>query len=197
VPLNRQLVDQIDYVTLDNFSAGFKGIEHLWKLGHDRIAIITGDVNASNALATLDGAKKALSHCGVKGESVFIRDGSYSRQKAQRETNWLMRLKNPPTAIFAHDDNMALGVRETLLSLKLKIPADVALIGVDDIETGALSGIELTTISQQKYEMGSIGVKILIDRIEQNTPRRVEKVVLKADLIIRKTCGFYPGGYKR
>jgi LacI family transcriptional regulator len=197
VPLNRYLTNKVDYVTLDNYSAGYKGIEHLWKLGHDRIAMITGALNASNALATLDGAKAALSDYGIKVEASLLKAGNYSRHTALDQAKRLLNSRKPPTAIFAHDDNMALGVREAVLSLGLKVPEDVALVGIDDIEMGALTGIELTTISQKICEMGSIGVKILVNRIEENTQRTVENIILKAELIIRKTCGFYLSNYKR
>lgn len=193
VPLNPSLINKVNYVAIDNYSAGYKGIEHLWKLGHDRIAIITGNLNASNAIATLDGVRDY----GIKIAPSLLKEGNYSRQTAFNEAKRLIKLKKPPTAIFAHDDNMALGVREALLNSGLKIPEDVALIGMDDIEVGALTGIELTTISQEKYEMGSIGVKIIVNSIEKNTPPLVEKVVLEADLIIRKTCGHYRTGYNR
>ena len=197
VSLSRSLNNKVDYVTLDNYSAGYKGIEHLWKLGHDRIAIITGSLNASNAIASLEGAKAALLEHGIKIDPMLLREGNYSRQNAYNAAKRLIKLKKPPTAIFAQDDNMALAVREALLGSGLKIPEDIALIGIDDIEMGALTGIDLTTISQKKYEMGYIGVKILMEKIEKKAPPMVEKVVLEAELIIRKTCGYYLYGYKR
>ena len=197
VPLNRQFAESIDYVTLDNFSAGYKGIEHLWKLGHDRIGIIRGDLKASNAQAIRDGAEQALADYGAVLEPALIRDGRYSRGIAQEEMKALMKLEKPPSAIFAHDDDMALAAREVILSMGLSIHEDMALMGIDDIEMGALTGVELSTISQKKYEMGEIGVKTVVKRIEEHTQHMVEKVMLKADLVIRKSCGFSKSGYKR
>ncbi|MBW2592722.1 MAG: substrate-binding domain-containing protein, partial [Deltaproteobacteria bacterium] len=74
---------------------------------------------------------------------------------------------------------------------------NIALMGIDNIETGTLTGIDLTTISQKKYEMGYIGVKILLEKIEEKAPPVAKKIVLKTKLIIRKTCGYYLYGYKR
>lgn len=197
VPLNRQFADSIDYVTLDNFSAGYKGIEHLWKLGHDRIGIINGDLQASNAQAIREGVRQAMIDYGAVREPALFRDGRYSRSCARQEAEALMKLENRPSAIFAHDDDMALAAREVLLKMGLRIPDDVALMGIDDIEMGALTGVELSTVSQKKYEMGSIGVKTVITRIERKTPPMVEKVMLKAERVIRKSCGFYKSGYRR
>ncbi len=197
VPLNHSLNDKVDYVTLDNYSAGYMGMEHLWKLGHDRIAIITGSLNASNAIASLEGTKSFLMEQRLKIDPILLREGNYSRREAYNAAKQLIKLKKPPTAIFAHDDNMALSVREALLDSDLKIPEDIALIGIDNIEMGRLTGIDLTTISQEKHEMGYSGAKVLMKKIEQKTPAMVEKIVLRADLIVRMTCGHSRGGYKR
>jgi LacI family transcriptional regulator len=182
---------------MDNYSAGYKGIEHLWRLAHDRIAIITGALNASNAIASLEGSKAALKRFGIKIPKSYIKEGKSSQRKAFLVCERLMKSKNPPTAVFAHDENMALGAREAILNLGLKIPKDVSLMGIDNIKTGALTGIELTTISQKKYEMGAMGVKILVNRIEEKVPRMVKKIVLDAELIIRKTFGYQESGYSR
>ncbi len=197
ISLDRSLNNKVDYVMLDNYSAGYKGIEHLWKLGHDRIAIITGSLNASNAIASLEGSKAFLSEQRLKIDPILLREGNYSRQEAYNAAKQLIKLKKPPTAIFAHDDNMALGVREALLGSDLKIPEDMALVGIDNIEMGALTGVDLTTISQEKYEMGYIGAKVLIKKIEKKVPIMVEKIVLGADLIVRMTCGYARYGYRR
>ncbi len=197
IPHNRSLKNKVSYVTLDNYSAGYKGMEHLWKLGHDRIALIAGSLNASNAIAGLEGAKSFLLERRTKIDPMLLREGNYSRRNAYKAAKQLIKLKRPPTAIFAQDDNMALGAREALLDSGLKIPEDIVIIGIDNIETGALTGIDLTTISQEKFEMGYIGAKVLMEKTGKKTPPMVEKVVLEAELIIRKTCGYYLYGYKR
>lgn len=197
VSLSPFLKNKVDSVTLDNYTAGYKGIEHLWKLGHDRIAIIAGSLNASNAIESLEGAKASLREHGLAIDSVLIRENNYCRKNAYNSAKRLIELEQPPTAIFVQDDNMAIGVREALISSGLRIPEDMALIGIDDIDMGSLTGIDLTTICQKKYEMGHIGVKMLIEKIEKKAPPGVEKVVLETSLIIRKTCGYHLSGYRR
>jgi LacI family transcriptional regulator len=197
IPLIPSLEKKVEYIIMDNHSAGYKGIEHLWRLGHDKIAIIAGSLIASNAIDTLKGSKAALKKFGLKIPKRYIKEGDYSHREAFLACERLLKGKNPPTAVFAHDDNMALGAREAILRSGLEIPKDIALMGIDDIQIGALTGIELTTISQNKYQMGTMGVDILFNRIEEKVPRMVEKIVLDADLIIRKTCGYHHTGYKR
>lgn len=197
IPLVSALKKKAEYIIMDNYSAGYQGIEHLWRLGHEKIGIIAGALNASNAIDSLAGSKAALKEFGVKVTKRYIKEGGYSHGKAGLICERLIRSKHPPTAIFAHDDNMALGAREAILKSGLKIPEDMALMGIDNIKTGALTGIELTTISQKKYEMGSLGVKTLINRIEERVPHMVEKMVLDAELVIRNTCGYHMFGYQR
>jgi len=197
IPLIPYLEKKAEYIIMDNYSAGYKGIEHLWKIGHDKIAIITGSLNASNAIESLKGSKAALKKNGIKIPKRYIKEGKYSHQEAFLICERLLKSKNPPTAFFAHDDNMALGAREAILRSGLEIPKDIALMGIDNIKTGALAGIDLTTISQKKYEMGAMGVKILVNRIEEKVPHMVEKIVLDAELVVRKTCGYQDSGYLR
>lgn len=72
----------------------------------------------------------------------------------------------------------------------------MALIGFDDIALTALKGVEITTVSQKKYEMGSLAVKILIDKIKNETPSTVNQIVLEPELVIRNSCGYRLYGYQ-
>jgi DNA-binding LacI/PurR family transcriptional regulator len=104
-------------------------------------------------------------------------------------------MAKPPTAFFAENDYMALGVRQAILDVGLEIPEDIALVGFDDIEAGGIAGVELTTVSQKKYEMGGRAAQILIERIEQKT-HSPQQVVLQPELVIRASCGFRNKPYK-
>lgn len=195
--MNHVQSDQIDHVVVDNYAGGYKAIEHLYKIGHDRIAILTGVPKSSTIIARTEGAYDAIRDYGIKFNEKFKIRCDYSMQKAFNAAKKLLRYKTYPTAFFAEDDNMALGVREAVLSLGLRIPEDVAIIGFDDINISSLAGIELTTVSHKKYAMGTIATGILVDKIEGKMPRMVNKVVLDAELIARKTCGYHLNGYVR
>lgn len=195
--MDPSFANKMDYVVLDNFAGGYLGVEHFYKLGHDKIAIITGDLNTSTAIKRTEGVKKAFMDYGLKLTPELLVECGYMRKPAYQAAKHLLTLKNHPTAFFAQDDNMALGIREAVLESGLRIPEDIALMGFDDIDMASLIGIELTTISQNKYEMGVMGVKILVDKIEKKTPNMVNKVVLEARLMIRKTCGYHLHGYQR
>jgi LacI family transcriptional regulator len=104
-------------------------------------------------------------------------------------------LKDSPSAIFGVNDYMTLGAYEAVLDWGLRVPEDVALIGFNDITFSGMRGIELTTIGQKKYEMGSIAVHTLIDRIEGRDGGKVTQITLEPELIVRKSCGYRLRGY--
>ncbi len=188
--INHALEKKIDYVVLDNFSGGYMAMQHLQKLGHRRIAIVAGSFDISTAVERTEGAKKAMIDNGLTIERRLIVECSFSKDKAYEATRSLLAHESPPTAIFAQNDFMALGVREAIFDAGLRIPEDIALIGFDDIAASSLRGIELTTISQKKYEMGTMAVEILCNRIEDSSaPTR--QICLPPEIVVRKSCGYY------
>jgi len=197
IPLNYPLDEKIDHVTIDNYTGGFKAMEHLYRIGHDRIAVLSGSMKVSTIIERTRGVRSAIDHFGIGFDERHFVECDYSRQKAGDATKRLLTLKTHPTAFFAMDDNMALGAREAVLSLGLNIPGDIALVGFDDSDTASLTGIDLTTVSQKIYEIGSIATDILIKKIESRTPPMVNKVVIDTELVIRKTCGHFLKGYIR
>ena len=191
------LENKADYVVLDNYSGGYVGMKHLWRLGHDRIAIVTGEMNTSTATLRTEGALQALNDCGLEHEPELVVEGGYQRNRAYQAAKRLLAMEAPPTAYFAQDDYMAIGVREALLEEGLRIPEDAALMGFDDTEIASFTGIDLTTMSQKKYEMGAKGAEILIEKVEGAMSGMVHQVILEPQLVIRKSCGHQLHGYKR
>lgn len=190
---NRRLEKKIDCVVLDNIAGGYMAIQHLYGLGHRSIAIITGALDTSTAKERTQGARKAFMEHGLVVRPDLIRECSYSKQGAYLVTREMLALQSPPTAIFAENDYMALGVREAILESGLRIPDDVALVGFDDIEATSLRGVEITTISQKKYEMGALAVECLVERIKGKRLQAMQ-IVLRPEVIIRMSCGFVAKG---
>jgi len=189
--------NKLDYVVLDNHACGYKAIKHFYRMGHDQVAMITGALNTSTGMMRTRGATQAMKDLGMETDHKMVVECGYDRDRAYQAAKRLVAAKNRPSAFFAQDDHMALGVREAVLEEGLRIPEDIALMGVDDIQMGSLAGVELTTISQNKYEMGAMGVEILVHKIERGGPQMVNKVVLEASLIRRKSCGYHLRGYVR
>lgn len=189
--------EKIDYVGVDNILGGFMAVEHLIRLGHKRIGVIGGSAESSVGLERLDGGKKALDAYGLKQRSDFFLEGNFLKRSGYQRAKQFLKMAEMPTAIFATNDYMALGVYQSILEEGLRIPEDVALIGFNDIEFSSMQGIELTTIGQKKFEMGTIAVEMLVEKIEKGDDRpSAKEIFLMPELIIRKTCGFYLKGYQ-
>jgi LacI family transcriptional regulator len=194
---DRALRNKIDCVVLDNYSCGYQGIEHLYRLGHDSIALIKGTATAATAFMRTKGSIQAMDDYGlVKYPKLQVECG-FSKEKAYEATKHLLTMKERPTAFFCQDDNMAIGVREAILSENLKIPEDVALMGMNDIQVASLAGVDLTTIRQNIHQMGTTGTEILINRIERAGSDMVNQAIINSELVIRKSCGFSLKGYVR
>ncbi|WP_457552968.1 LacI family DNA-binding transcriptional regulator [Desulfobacula sp.] len=196
VILNPKKDSRIDSVSLDNYGGSHKAARHLCRLGHTKIGIIAGDMQASTAILRTQGAQDALDEFGIIVKPELFVECGYSKTIAYKAAQRMLARKNRPTALLIQGDNMALGVREAAFEIGLKIPEDLAIIGFDDISISSLAGIELTTVSQNQYNMGMTGAELLINKIKgQNQFGVSNKIVMEAELIIRNTCGFNLKGY--
>jgi LacI family transcriptional regulator len=189
--------EKVDYVGVDNILGGFLAVEHLIRLGHQRIGMIGGSSESSVGLERLEGGKNALEAYPLDQRDVCFFEGDFLKESGYQGGKRFVGMSDPPTAIFATNDYMALGAYQAIVEEGLRIPEDIALIGFNDIEFTAMKGIELTTIAQKKYEMGALAVKILVEKIEEREGKpSAKEIFLKPELIIRKTCGFHMKGYQ-
>lgn len=189
--------EKVDYVGVDNILGGFLAVEHLIRLGHQRIGVIGGSSESSVGFERLEGGKKALETYGLELLTDFFLDGDFLKESGYQGGKRFIKMAEPPTAIFATNDYMALGAYQAILEEGRKVPEEIAIIGFNDIEFTAMKGIELTTIGQKKYEMGRIAIKTLVEKIEGGEIKSSTKeIILNPELIIRKTCGFHLKGYQ-
>ncbi len=188
--------EKVDYVGIDNIQGGFLAVEHLIKLGHRRIGIIGGSSESSVGFERLEGGKMALSAYGLEKRDDYFLEGDFLKESGYRGGMKFIGMAEPPTAIFAANDHMALGTYQAVVEEGKEVPEDIAIVGFNDIEFTAMKGIELTTVGQKKYEMGSLSVETLVERIEGRKTDLPKEIILKPELIVRKTCGFYLRGYR-
>ncbi len=200
VSIMRRVYDaeDMDYVIVDGIMGSYLAAEHLIRMGHNRIAMIRGPMNTSTGIERFQGAVKALEDYGIPLINTLVYQGDFFHKSGYEGTRQFLNLPNDqrPTAIYATNDDMALGAFEAILDAGLRIPHDVALAGFNNVATTGLRSVEITTISQSKQEMGRLGVQRLIDKIEKKRGyRKPYHVVLEPRLIIRKSCGFSERGY--
>ena len=188
--------ERVDYVGIDNVRGGFLAVEHLIRLGHERIGVIGGSSESSVGFERVEGSKRALEAYGLREMGNYFLEGDFLKGSGFQGGKTFIKMTDPPTAVFATNDHMALGAYEAILGEGLQIPEGIALVGFNDIEFSAIRGVELTTIGQKKYEMGTLAVNMLVKRIEGEEVEPSREIILEPELIIRKTCGFHLQGYQ-
>lgn len=143
-----------------NFRGGLDATAHLVALGHRRIATITGPQDQDNAVARLAGYRTALIQAGLAVDDELIRDGDYGVDAGFRAAGLLLRLDDPPSAVFASSDDTALGVLRAAREQGVRVPEDLAVVGFDDLPVAAWLDPALTTVRQPLAEMGDAAVTL-------------------------------------
>ncbi|BDG59061.1 LacI family DNA-binding transcriptional regulator [Caldinitratiruptor microaerophilus] len=190
---NRVLkTDAGSYVVLDNRKGARMATEHLLKLGHRRIAVLTGSRQFSTFAHRLEGYSEVLREYGIPVDRHLILDHQAYAADRIGTLRRLLGQRRPPTAIFALTDDYALQVLDTLAELDVPVPEGMAVVGFDDIRIAGHSRIGLTTVAQRKDLMGRLAVESLMElitaRAEGRTPQPI-RLVLEPQLIVRRTCG--------
>ncbi len=174
-------------VNATNWQGAYKATEYLIELGHRRIGFITGIRELSSAKDRYDGFITALKDYQIPIEDRLIVTGDFGQESGYVATRQLLALDAPPTAIFASNDMMAFGVMDAVREAGLSIPHDMSVIGFDDIPQAVNTYPKLTTVHQPLEEMGRVGVKLLLEHIENpDTPPK--NIVLATQLVIRDSC---------
>ena len=167
-----------------NWQGGYNATEYLIKLGHKRIGFITGSMDLGAAIDRLDGYKSALRVHHISIDPQLIYEGTFFQPDGYAGGSALMDLDSPPTAIFASNDVMAMGVMDAIRERGLRVPEDVSIIGFDDIPQAALVRPALTTVRQPLEEMGRLATQMLIDQLK-NPEKEIGRIELPTQLIIR------------
>ncbi len=177
----------INRVLSDNYTGGYRGAEHLLKLGHHLIALIGGPRHSPVLQDRINGIQQAFRDYTVEFNPEWVCMGTSPEFELGYELALeLLRLPQAPTAIFALTDVIAVGVLHAAAELNLKIPDALSVIGFDDIPMAKFVIPALTTIAQPIYSMGETAVEILMRRLD-DPERPPETIQLDNQLVIRKS----------
>lgn len=166
VLIDRDLPDAaVDSVLTDNAHGGRLATQHLIELGHTRIACVTGPSELTPSADRVIGYREALIQSNLAIDGALIVKGDFQYASGYAAGTQLLGLADPPTAIFACNDLMAIGVVSAALQGGLRVPDDFSVIGFDDIRLAAFANPPLTTIAQPKYEIGVVAVTLLLERM--------------------------------
>lgn len=184
--LNNILDEPINYVAVDNKKAAFDVIDHLWDMGHRKIATIAGDVSTQAGLMRLEGFREAMHERGVPVSRSYVTFGEFLRTPARNAALRILKLEDRPTAVFAASDVMALELIDAAKAMGIRVPQDLSVVGFDDNPLCANSAVALTTVSQPVSEMGRLGAENL-SLISRGKARLPVKIKLPTQLIKRKS----------
>ncbi|MGG2972065.1 LacI family DNA-binding transcriptional regulator [Geobacillus stearothermophilus] len=178
----------IPTVSIDNISSARKATEHLIRLGHRRIAHLSGPMDVILSRDRLRGYYQALAQHEIEVDAALVQEGDFTYESGYHLTLKLLALEKPPTAIFAANDEMAIGAVKAIRHRGGRVPDDVAVVGFDDIQMASIFEPSLTTIAQPMFEIGQKAMELLLALIEGTSARR-RQLVLPDRLVIRDSCG--------
>ncbi len=179
-------VVEITSVGSTNFAGGVAATQHLLSLGHRRIGYIGGPVFAICNQARQQGYRAAMEAAGVDVPDGYLRTGDFLYETGLREGLELLKLAEPPTAVFAGSDEMALGVIEAARSLAVRVPEHLSVIGFDDTYVAQLSSPPLTTIRQPLRDMGAVALRTAM-RLAAGENLDSHHVELATQLVVRRS----------
>ena len=174
-------------VDSDNLSGATAATEYLVGLGHRRIGFLAGRPDLESARLREQGYRNALESAGIPFDPGLVRVGGYRAETAGPAARELLGRDERPTAIFAANDTSAIETIAVAQSLGLMVPAELSVVGFDNVPESALAEPPLTTVDQSVERMGYEAVRMLL-RLIEDPGREVEQVILSTRLVERGSC---------
>jgi LacI family transcriptional regulator len=159
-------------------------LAHLFALGHRRIAHVAGASNTVAGSERIAAFRREADRLGLAVPDEYVRDGDFSSASGYRETCALLALADRPTAIVAASDLMALAALQAIRDVGLEPGNDVAIVGFDDLEAAALAHPPLTTIRQDRQELGTVAAERALE-LSEDPAAAPAPTVLPVELVVR------------
>jgi len=192
VDLDRESgLEQVDTVTVDNACGAEMAIEHLVALGHRAISTVAGPQHLSNARGRLAGFQNTLRRYGIPAERAFVQFGNFKQDSGYDCARKLLSRKNPPTAIFAANNEMTAGLVTYVRTVGIAIPGELSIVGFDDAFWTRYMDPPLTVIAQPTEAMGECAIKLLLARLRG--AKLAQPRVFAPELIVRGSTAHLRG----
>lgn len=173
-------------IDCDNVNGARLATQHLLDLGHRRIGFVAGRSDLESSRLREKGYRQALKAAGVAINPELIEVGGYEQEFSETAAHTLLTLPEPPSAIFAANDLSAIGVLTVAHSLGLEVPADLSVVGFDNVPESVLADPPLTTVNQPIQQMGQMAVELLLSLLA-GQPIVSEHLTLPTSLVIRQS----------
>jgi LacI family transcriptional regulator/LacI family repressor for deo operon, udp, cdd, tsx, nupC, and nupG len=171
-------------VRIDDFHGAQTAVRHLIELGHRRIAYIGDRFGLQSNVERLAGYRATLKAAALSAAPELWIDGESGPEGGGKAMSLLMELPQRPTAVFCYNDRQALGALRSAREHGLRVPADVSIVGYDDLFLASYTDPPLTTIQQPKHEMGRNAMEILLELLSGGTP---QSKTSRGTLIVRQS----------
>jgi len=180
----RPLSSSANFVVSDNEGGAYSLTRHLLFQGHIRIGFIAGPSYARNAVERLSGFRRAVKEAGAL---PMVVKGDFSAESGRHAVRDLIKAANPPTAIIAVNDAIAVGTLEALMELGLRVPDDMSLAGFDGVHLAQSPLLHLTTVDQHIHNMGQRAVEVLLQQLAGSPDGSPVQEVLPTQLLLRRS----------
>jgi len=178
----------LSFVGFNNFTAAYSMTEYLIRLKHERIGLILGPyTKVRRARRRLEGYLAALGDNGLRYDPRMVIEKHPTLHEGEEAMRKLMSMRQPPTAVFAASDMLAVGALAAAREKGFRVPEDVSVAGFDDIDFAAFSNPPLTTVRVPASQMGKMAVEMLVEMIEGNSGE-VRQITLDTELVVRGSC---------
>ncbi|MEW1860262.1 LacI family DNA-binding transcriptional regulator [Streptomyces sp. NBC_00669] len=174
----------VPWVGATNWPGGLAATRHLVRLGHRRIAVIGGPPDRLASRARVDGYRSALDEGGLPFDPELVRYGDFSHGPAYEHALDLLRLPDRPTAIFAGSDQQALSTYRAADRLGLRVPADLSVVGFDDLDFADWVTPRLTTVRTPLPEMAAVATRMVLQLLAGQVPETT-RVEVASELVLR------------
>ncbi len=178
------------WVALDNIQAGQMAAEHLLALGHTRLAHISGPGKLQLVHERELGFSQAVKARGL-APLVYASAESWACESGYKVMQAILASAKPPTAVFAASDRIAIGAMLAVYEAGLKVPGDISILGLDDIELAAFQNPPLTTIRQSFALLGTLSVQLLLSILGGRETEH-KQLKLEPALVVRCSTGCPP-----
>ncbi|GLT14731.1 MULTISPECIES: DNA-binding transcriptional regulator CytR [Vibrio] len=178
---------ELPTVHIDNLTAAFDVVNYLTQMGHKKVAEMSGPAEASLCQFRHQGFQQALRRAGIEMNPNYQVHGDFTLESGVTAANKLLSLPEPPTAIFCHNDSMAIGAIQQAKKQGFRVPQDLSIVGFDDIQFSQYCDPPLTTIAQPRYEIGKQSMLMLLEILKGREVRAGSRL-LEANLVVRNSA---------
>jgi LacI family transcriptional regulator len=186
--IDRRVPARADAVVTDNVQGAHDVVRYLIGLGHRRIGVITGLPHISTSEERLAGYQGALQEAGLQSDPSLVKVGSSRLEGGHQAAQELLATAMRPTAIFATNNLMAIGLMRAVAERGLRCPEDISVACFDDFDWASVFHPRLTTVAQPTYEMGSRAAELLLAHLNGSPMIDPQTCVLAPTLVIRDSC---------